>query len=112
MLKKIFVCIITITTILTAFKIVKCDAIRRSLNLNEVLKPNEVLSWRVEINEKHFDVLIDRAYKTVTVKGYVDDFYEMYLVKRHFDLRSPSNYKIIYKIDIVDASRNEMEFAD
>ena len=112
MLKKIFICIITIMTILTAFKIIECNAIRRSLNLNEVMKPNEVLSWRIEINEKYFNVLVDRADKTVTVKGYVDDFYEMYLVKRHFDLRSPSNYKIIYKIDIVDASRNEMDFAD
>lgn len=58
MIKKIFVCIIMITIILTAFKIIKCDAKRRSLNLNDVMKPKEVLSWRVEINEKYFDVFI------------------------------------------------------
>ena len=102
---------VVIVTFLSVIKVIKCDAIKRSQSFDDVINPKNLLIWQTEINGKYFDVIIDRENKTVTVKGFVSDYYEMDLVKRHFDLRSPSDFKIIHRIDFDDES-NRIDFAD
>ncbi|MGA1865344.1 MAG: hypothetical protein ACMUHX_09800 [bacterium] len=112
MIKRVVFFMVVIIVMLSAINITKIDAMKRSLGFNDVLNPKNVLSWRTEINGKYFNVVVDRENKTVTVKGSVSDYYEMDLVKRHFDLRSPSDYRIIHRIDFADESTSNIDFAD
>jgi hypothetical protein len=82
--------------------------------LNEVMRPQDLLCWKADINGKSFDVTINRDNKTVTVKGCVSDQYEMDLVKRHFEMRAPTTYKIIHQLEFAEeiTHDHEIDFAD
>ena len=111
-MKKIYISMIIIITIFSLFKLREAEANRRSPNLNNALKYEELPSWRTKINGRYFDVFVDRIKKTVTIKGVVSDLEEMETIKRHLSLRAPSNYKIIHKIDFDNSINNESNFAD
>lgn len=75
------------------------EASRRTLNLNQVIGEAMVTQRNVEINGRVYNVLTDKANKTITIKGYISDWDEEDQVKRYFDLRGPSNYKVSYQLD-------------
>ena len=75
------------------------EASRRTSNLNQVIGGAMVTQRNVEINGRVYNVLTDQANKTITIKGYIRDWDEEDQVKRYFELRGPSNYKVSYQLD-------------
>ena len=50
------------------------QAYKRSLNMNFSMEANMISTRKVEVSGKIFDVCINHGSKTITVKGYVDDW--------------------------------------
>jgi hypothetical protein len=77
------------------------EAYRRRLNLHDALEDSMITHREVEINGKIFDLFVDQAKKSITVRGKVETWEEQDKVQEHFRLRSPSDYGINYKIDML-----------
>ena len=78
-----------------------CEAAGRALNINESIKRAVSADKRtVEIEDNILDVYVNRNEKVITVIGTVKDWEEMDKVERHFELRSPADYQVTYKVDI------------
>ena len=75
------------------------QAYKRSLNMNFSMEANMISSRRVEVSGKLFDVCINHSSRTITVKGYVEDWDEMDKVENYFKTKSPSNYQLICELD-------------
>jgi len=75
------------------------QACKRSLNMNFSMESSMISTRKVEVSGKLFDVCINHSSKTITVKGYVDDWDEMERVKNYFKTKSPSNYQLICELD-------------
>lgn len=76
------------------------QASKRSLNMNFSMEANMISTRKVEVSGKVFEVCINHSSKTITVKGYVDDWDEMERVENYFKSKSPSNYQLICQLDL------------
>ena len=98
-LKKI-ACLAVVAVIgMSVLGVGNAQAYKRSLNMNFSMEANMISTRKVEVFGKLFDVCINHSSKTVTVKGYVDDWDEMDRVENYFKTKSPSNYKLICELD-------------
>ena len=75
------------------------EATRRARDLDHVVETKILSSRKVEVGGKLFDVCINQAEKTITVKGYVNDWEEMDKVEGYFKHRAPSDYQVICQLD-------------
>jgi hypothetical protein len=77
------------------------EATRRSMSLNELMEKSFVRTRKVAINGKLFDIFINNAEESITVRGEVEDWEEKDRVEQYFRLRAPSGYHVNYDIKIV-----------
>ena len=64
----------------------------------------DLLRWDMEIDDKTFKILVDRANKTIIVRGEAEDYKLKEKVENYVKTRAPSNFRIIYEIDILGTS--------
>jgi len=75
------------------------EASRRAINMNSAMEAGMIRNRKVEVSGKLFDVCINQTSKTITVKGYVDDWDEMDKVENYFKNTGPSDYQVICELD-------------
>ena len=80
--------------------VANAEATRRAVNMNRVMESEMTKTRKVEVRGKLFDVCINQAEKTITIKGYVDDFDEMDEVEDYFKHRGPSDYQVRCELDL------------
>ena len=71
------------------------EASRRVVTMKEMM----VRQRKVEINGKLFDIEVNHTRKSITVRGYVEDWDEMDRVEKYFELKSPSDYRVTCELD-------------
>ena len=91
--------LILLVAILTLFGITNAEATRRVVNMNRIMENEIMRNRKVEVGGKLFDVCINQAEKTITIKGYVDDWDEMDQVEDYFEHRGPSDYQVQCELD-------------
>ena len=77
------------------------EATRRPSNIEVAMESGMIRSRKVEVSGKLFDVCINQTSKTITVKGYVEDWDEMDRVENYFRNTGPSDYQVICQLDFV-----------
>ena len=92
---------IIFTVMLGIVGINKANASSR-INLNSAMEKGMTRNRKVEIDGKIFDVLINLNEKSITIKGYVNDWDEMDKVEKYFKHRGPSNYQLKCELDFLD----------
>jgi len=70
------------------------EASRRVIDLDNSLKNNILTTRQAEISGKLFDICINHAEKSITVKGFVEDWDEYDKIKDHFKYRGPADYQV------------------
>ena len=98
-LKKV-VCLAVATLIsMGILGVSNAEATRRAMDLDSVVETKIVSTRKVEVGGKLFDVCINQTEKTITVKGYVNDWEEMDRVEGYFKHTGPSDYQVICQLD-------------
>ena len=93
--------IMQLAVILTFLGHPKCiEASRRKIDVKQKLEQSNSMHWTTVINDKKFDVYVDRNAETIIIRGEVNTVYEKEKVEEYFRLKSPRNYKIICELDI------------
>ena len=59
-----------------------------------------LLQWKIEVGNKIFQIFVNRADETITIRGEADDWEEKDKVEHVIKLRAPTNFQIINEIDI------------
>ena len=80
--------------------VANAEATRRVVNMNRIMESEMTRTRKVEVRGKLFDVCINQVEKTITIKGYVDDFDEMDEVEDYFKHRGPSDYQVRCELDL------------
>ena len=91
--------LIILCAISTLLGITNAEATRRVVNMNRIMENEIMRNRKVEVGGKLFDVCINQAEKTITIKGYVDDWDEMDQVEDYFEHRGPSDYQVRCELD-------------
>ena len=98
-LKKVVCLAVAALITMGIFGMNNAEASRKSMNLDNVVETKIVRTRKVEVGGKLFDVCINQTEKTITVKGYVNDWEEMDRVEGYFKHRAPSDYQVICQLD-------------
>ena len=94
------VCLAVVTLIsMSILGVGNAEATRRAMDLDYVLETTIVSKRKVEVGGRLFDVCINQTEKTITVKGYVNDWEEMDRVEGYFKHTGPSDYQVICQLD-------------
>ena len=59
-----------------------------------------LLQWNIEIDNKSFQIYVNRGEETVVIQGEAEDWKEKERVEHVLKLRAPSNFQIINEIKI------------
>ena len=76
------------------------EASRRIIDIDKHFEKSNIMHWTFIINDKRYNVYIDRDAETIIIYGDVETLNEKEKVEEYFKLKSPSNYKVICKLDI------------
>jgi len=63
---------------------------------------SHLMKWDIEIEENYFHICVNRNEKTIIFMGEADDLEQKDKVEHIIELRAPSNFQIINKIDIFE----------
>lgn len=91
--------VVIVVVIMNVVAITNAEDSRRSLDMNQAMETGMISNREVEIGGKFFDICVNQARKTITIKGYVDDWDEMDQVENYFRNRGPANYQVISQLD-------------
>ena len=98
-LKKVVCFAVIAVATLSIFGTGYAEATRRAIDLDDSMETRMVTSRKVEISGKLFDVCINQAEKTITVRGLVEDWDELDRVEDYFKHRGPSDYQVTCDLD-------------
>lgn len=70
-------------------------ASRRKIDIKQEIEKSYIMHWTTLINDKIFDVYVDRDAKIIIIKGEVNTWAEKENVEEYVRLKSPQNYKLI-----------------
>jgi hypothetical protein len=76
------------------------EASRRIIDIDKHFEKSNIMHWTTIIKDKMYDVYVDRDAETIIISGNVETLYEKEKVEEFFKLKSPSNYKVICKLNI------------
>jgi hypothetical protein len=62
--------------------------------------PPDILQWNVEVNNRIFQIYVDRELKTITIRGEAENLQEKERVEYVIKLRAPTNFHFINEIEI------------
>ena len=94
-IKGIICCAIIVLVTVVIFGNVEAS---RRVQRQDIMEKLLIENRKVSLYGKVFDLYIDHNEKSITIYGEVEDWDEEDKVIRYFDLRSPKNYKLVYKI--------------
>lgn len=63
---------------------------------------SHLMKWDIEVEKNSFHICVNRNEKTITVRGEAEDLEQKDKVEQIIELRAPSNFQIINKIDIFE----------
>ena len=98
-LKKVVCFAVIAVAIMSVFGTGHAEASRRMIDLDETMEMRMLTSRKVEVNGKLFDVFINQAEKTISVKGFVEDWNELDRIEDYFKHRGPSDYQVTCDLD-------------
>jgi len=98
-LKKVVCFVVIAVAALSVFGAGYAEASRRMIDLDNAMETRMLSSRKVEISGKLFDVCINQAERTITVKGLVEDWDELDSVEDYFRNRGPSDYQLTCDLD-------------
>ena len=93
-LKKVVCIAVIAVATMSVFGVGYAEASRRTIDLDNAMETRMLTSRKVEISGKLFDVFINQAERTITVKGLVEGWDELDRVEDYFRNRGPSDYQL------------------
>ena len=60
----------------------------------------DLLRWNMEVDSRDFQIFVDRDNEVIIVRGEADDYKLKEKVENYVKARAPSNFRIIYDIDV------------
>lgn len=98
-LKRVVCFVVIAVATMSVFKAGYAEASRRMIDLDNAMETRMLSSRKVEISGKLFDVCINQAERTITVRGLVEDWDELDRVEDYFKNRGPSDYQVTCNLD-------------
>lgn len=99
LLKKLVLLQIAVTFIFI-INITCTEAYRRKIDLGQQFEKSNIMHWTTVINDKMYDVYVDRNTETIIIYGDVKTLDDKEKVEEYFKSKSPSNYKLICELNI------------
>ena len=75
-----------------------CEASRRKVTLQNTMEASSILQWPLEVNNKIFQVQVNRDEHTIILKGEVDNMEEKMKVEEYMKMKGPSTYEMISEL--------------
>ena len=64
----------------------------------------DLLKWNMEVDGRVFQILVDRDSEVIIVRGEAEDYKLKEKVENYVKARAPTNFMIIYEIDVFGTS--------
>ena len=97
--------VLLIVVFLTLKNVIQTEASRRDLNLHSTMQSSHIMQWPLELNQKVFQIYVNRDDQTIIVSGEVDNVEEKMKVEEYMEMKSPSTYQIFSEIIIGNHKR-------
>ena len=80
------------------------EAIRRYPNLQNRMEASNIMTWPIEVNNKIFQVHVNRDDQIIIVRGEAGNETEKMKVEERMRMRSPATYQILSEVSIADTN--------
>ena len=84
--------------------IINAEASRRYPNLQNRMEASNIMTWPIEVNNKIFQVHVNRDDQSIIVSGVAENETEKTEVEERMRMRSPATYQILSEVVIVDTN--------